>query len=291
MRTIQLLLYNAYVTEKFLLSYKYLMDTERCTTWKAYRKQSADAVGLSFRHWLGMMCAADLSEVLGNNVSAAMAITTNTGNVPLGEHEDSVSADTVRGTKRKLGTYKANTYANDDDMSRKRTTSNARYPHSEEKLRAQGAACPLCCQISNSASESKHYRKGFRPTIKCTTCNVTLCKVKRWDSDGNFVYGNDDHSRLSCWEIWHTFVDLPVLNDRCRTGGEFHCDGEVPEYTPYAHRVRPAWIRNNENDEENTNNNDFTSPNTMITRQAVNRGRTPVMEVTPRRCSSRLSSS
>ena len=75
----------------------------------------------------------------------------------------------------------------------------------------------------------------------CISCQVVLCKKKRWTSDYKLIdvnwKGNPHKSlaTLSCNDVWHTNKDLPVISESC-------CSKLNVNHTGSSSLIRPAPV-------------------------------------------------
>jgi hypothetical protein len=146
--------------------------------------------------------------------------------LPASQEEEPVPAPSIIGYKLR------NRFMEDVALSKRRLDRTLPHlqGHRNDKKRLP---CVLCCKqkehlngynqsiyLQNIAS---HQRLGLNTSLRCSICNVTLCKVLRWGPEGNCK---------SCFEIWHTSTDLP---DPCLV--DTFLDHQDPQTTTAPHRT------------------------------------------------------
>jgi hypothetical protein len=100
--------------------------------------------------------------------------------------------------------------------------------------------------VKDLEESKEHYRKGFEVKTFCEECNATLCTSKRrWTKPVRETTESLPVARLvdpsrhdkgdyltiaqyTCWEVFHTHDNLPVIRNACRADGTLH----NPSYDP-----------------------------------------------------------
>jgi hypothetical protein len=80
-------------------------------------------------------------------------------------------------------------------------------------------SCVWCCRSKHSHPDPKHTRHGRTTKFMCLVCNVSLCRVKRYDGK-------------SCHDLFHSST---TLVDYCRAA----MDEDVVHVVPHSNRPGP----------------------------------------------------
>jgi hypothetical protein len=190
-RMIMTFIYNAYQSMIIVKIYPEL-KAGKITTYKDYQRRRMIAAGA-----FSKFCA-DVYATLADSFDVDQF----RFSLPASKQQDN-EIPSITG-------YKLRNRFMEDETLRKRRLDRS-LPHLQgHRNDSKRLPCVLCCKQKehrNGYDQSvylqniaTHQRMGFKTSLRCSICNVTLCKVLRWGQEPN---------QKSCFEIWHTSTELP----------------------------------------------------------------------------------
>ena len=231
-RLLMAMVYNAHQMHQNLQTMNYLMDNDKCLTFKSFTTRKAKSG--SFRSFCRKAAiSVDLDSAADDDESDSSNDQNNDGDV------EAIGA-TASGVRRKYN--KRNAYFQDPVKIKLRL--NSTLCHEKQLLNGNRLTCVYCCCKKHDNETGNHSRLGHKTSYVCFTCHVPLCYVARFGDK-------------SCSQLFH---ELKAANDPC-------IDGNEVTVRSHANRAPPPSRKRQAHEQPNTRSKSATIASPRRVRQ------------------------